>query len=98
MYITITSSTQIWEKSDDKEDGSRHIVLSYNWGHQPMVKDIRDVLKNSGIKVWMDIDDMQGSTIEAMAKAVEQADILFFYVIHLNTRTVIIVELVTVDF
>ncbi|XP_076083083.1 uncharacterized protein LOC143054087 isoform X1 [Mytilus galloprovincialis] len=63
---------------DGKSTGSvnRHIMISYNWGHQPMVKQIRDNLRNSGIKVWMDVDDMQGSTLQAMAKAVEQADIV----------------------
>lgn len=56
--------------------GNRHIMISYNWGHQPMVKQIRDSLRNSGIKVWMDVDDMHGSTLQAMAKVVEQADIV----------------------
>ncbi|CAG2198765.1 unnamed protein product [Mytilus edulis] len=79
--------TQNLEKSDDKEDGSRHIMLSYNWGHQPMVKDIRDVLKNSGIKVWMDMDDMQGSTIKAMAKAVKQADIYYSFIGRIRIST-----------
>ena len=27
-------------------------------------------------QVWMDVDDMQGSTLAAMAKAVEDADIV----------------------
>ncbi|CAC5383014.1 unnamed protein product [Mytilus coruscus] len=70
------NTSQTLEKSEDKEGDSRHIMISYNWGHQTMIKDIRDFLKKSGIKVWMDVDDMQGSTIEAMAKAVEQADII----------------------
>ncbi|XP_052089371.1 uncharacterized protein LOC127726075 [Mytilus californianus] len=70
--------TRIGGLQDGKPIGNanRHIMISYNWGHQPMVKQIRDSLRNSGIKVWMDVDDMQGSTLQAMAKAVEQADIV----------------------
>jgi uncharacterized protein (DUF302 family) len=51
-------------------------MISYNWGHQSMVKQIRENLRSSGIKVWMDVDDMQGSTLQAMASAVEKADIV----------------------
>lgn len=51
-------------------------MLSYNWGHQPIIKQICSNLRNNGIKVWMDVDDMQGSTLQAMASAVEKADIV----------------------
>ena len=56
--------------------GDTHVMISYNWGHQKMVKQIRDHLRNNGFKVWMDVDDMQGSTLQAMASAVENADIV----------------------
>lgn len=51
-------------------------MLSYNWGHQSVVKEICQNLRNNGIKVWMDVDDLQGSTLQAMAQAVEKADIV----------------------
>ena len=51
-------------------------MISYNWGHQLMVKQIRENLQSSGINVWMDVDDMQGSTLQAMASAVKKADIV----------------------
>ena len=51
-------------------------MLSYNWGHQPIIKQICSNLRNNGIKVWMDVDDMQGSTLQAMASAVEKANIV----------------------
>jgi hypothetical protein len=40
-----------------------------------MVKQIRENLRSSGINVWMDVDDMQGSTLQAMSSAVEKTDI-----------------------
>ena len=51
-------------------------MISYNCGHQAMVKQIRENLRSCGIKVWMNVDDMQGSTLQAMASAVEKADIV----------------------
>jgi uncharacterized protein (DUF302 family) len=51
-------------------------MISYNWEHQSMVKQIRENLRSSGINVWMDVDDMQGSTLQAMASAVEKTDIV----------------------
>ena len=51
-------------------------MISYQWANQHLIKKIRDSLQENGIKCWMDIDDMQGSTLNAMARAVERADIV----------------------
>nr|KAG5692930.1 hypothetical protein BaRGS_031434 [Batillaria attramentaria] len=55
---------------------SGHVMLSYQWANQALVKDIRDHLKQNGFKVWMDIDDMDESTLQAMADAVEGAAVV----------------------
>ncbi|CAG2233919.1 unnamed protein product [Mytilus edulis] len=60
----------------NKATNDSHVMISYNWGHQTIMKHICSFLRNSGIKVWMDIDDMHGSTLQAMATAVEKADIV----------------------
>lgn len=51
-------------------------MISYNWDHQRTAQNICGQLRKHGFKVWMDIDDMRGSTVEAMAHAVEKADII----------------------
>lgn len=51
-------------------------MISYNWKHQDKVKKICKSLKNIGHRVWIDVDNMQGSTLDAMDKAVEQAYIV----------------------
>jgi hypothetical protein len=51
----------------------KHTMISYNWGHQALVKRIAASLKSNGIKIWIDIDDMSGSTLEAMAEAVDNS-------------------------
>eukprot|EP01047_Picozoa_sp_COSAG01_P009425 COSAG01_NODE_387_length_17738_cov_14.410171_1_plen_1092_part_00 len=56
-----------------EEEDIEHIMISYNWGHQSVIKRINVSLKARGYAVWIDIEKMQGSTVEAMAEAVEQA-------------------------
>ncbi|XP_060595653.1 uncharacterized protein LOC132749773 [Ruditapes philippinarum] len=63
-------------KQDISRRSGGHIMISYQWGHQEMLKIIRDRVKAHGYKVWMDIDQMGGSTLQAMADAVEGADII----------------------
>jgi len=50
-------------------------MLSYNWASQVLAVVIRDTLENYGFKVWLDLDEMQGSTLEAMAQAVEKCNV-----------------------
>ena len=52
---------------------SRHVFISYCWSHQETVLKIRERLVAMGHQVWLDVDRMHGSTLEAMAKAVEDA-------------------------
>jgi TIR domain len=40
-------------------------MISYNWGSQEMVKTIKKGLDSSGFNVWLDIEQMAGSTLEA---------------------------------
>lgn len=53
-----------------------HVFLSYQHQYEDAVVSLRDALQSYGFKTWVDIDDMVGSTIESMAKAVEEAAVL----------------------
>lgn len=72
------------EKKDNKQEVASstseakkgHVMISYQWENQTLIQKIRDNLKENGVKCWMDIDDMHGSTVDTMAKAVEGADIV----------------------
>ena len=55
-------------------------MISYQWDHQKIFIDVRDALLKAGHKVWMDIDQMGGSTLEAMANAVEGAKLILMSV------------------
>jgi hypothetical protein len=43
----------------------RHIMISYNWANQPIIKQIAQSLKDHGYNVWLDLEQMGGSTLEA---------------------------------
>lgn len=56
---------------------SKHLMLSYEWGHQDLVKRIRDGMQQLGIPTWMDIEGgMAGNIYESMAKGVDGAGAL----------------------
>nr|XP_054751810.1 uncharacterized protein LOC129257501 isoform X1 [Lytechinus pictus] len=57
-------------------ESSKHIMISYQWGSQPIVLKIRDNLRTAGYQVWLDVDHMHGSTLQAMAEAVEKSYIV----------------------
>ncbi|RUS83523.1 hypothetical protein EGW08_008702 [Elysia chlorotica] len=52
---------------------SGHVMISYQWANQEVIKRICTELRSHGIPVWIDIDYMGGSTLQAMAQAVEDS-------------------------
>eukprot|EP01052_Picozoa_sp_SAG31_P018536 SAG31_NODE_1317_length_8836_cov_3.151311_1_plen_650_part_00 len=71
------------EDTGDADDiSAQHVMLSYSWGPedaggkfpaQEKVLKIKSALEKRGIRVWMDVANMQGSTLSGMAEAVEGA-------------------------
>ena len=55
---------------------AKHVMISYQWDVQKLVIQIKNKLQADGFKVWMDIDEMGGSTLESMARAVENASVI----------------------
>eukprot|EP01104_Vermistella_antarctica_P019075 TRINITY_DN7304_c0_g1_i1.p1 TRINITY_DN7304_c0_g1~~TRINITY_DN7304_c0_g1_i1.p1 ORF type:complete len:856 (-),score=148.73 TRINITY_DN7304_c0_g1_i1:27-2594(-) len=55
------------------KEHNHHVMISYAWTHQAEVLQLRSMLKDRGIKVWIDVEQMAGSTLAAMAKAVEDS-------------------------
>lgn len=52
---------------------TKHLMLSYCWAQQSVIKRIHAALTKKGYRVWIDIEDMRGSTVDSMAAAVEGA-------------------------
>ncbi|PFX17112.1 uncharacterized protein LOC111341315 [Stylophora pistillata] len=59
-----------------KKSDAKHVMISYQWDVQKLVIQIKNKLQSDGFKVWMDIDEMGGSTLESMARAVENASVV----------------------
>ncbi|XP_070554354.1 uncharacterized protein [Ptychodera flava] len=74
----------LWELKANKENevspstvtSKGHVMISYNWGVQKRMIRLKEKLKSAGFKVWMDIEKMGGSTVEAMAGAVQGSDVV----------------------
>ncbi|XP_013413692.1 uncharacterized protein LOC106176027 [Lingula anatina] len=66
------SKAALWGESAS----GQHIMISYNWDNQPILIKVKDALVSLGYKVWMDIEQMRGSTSDAMSSAVENAAVV----------------------
>ena len=72
-------STRRQRNGEEVASGAvEHIMLSYNWDHQSVIKRVNTLLQSRGYAVWIDIEKMQGSTVEAMADAVEGAAVMCY--------------------
>ena len=65
-------------KNADKteETTGNHVMISYQWDAQEVLVGVKNKLQTSGYRVWMDLEQMGGSTLDAMAKAVENAAVV----------------------
>ncbi|XP_072016913.1 uncharacterized protein [Amphiura filiformis] len=66
------------KKEDEKDAPGKqgHVMISYQWGTQDRMKMIRDKLQQEGYQVWIDIDKIEGSIVEAMGNAVDNATVV----------------------
>ncbi|XP_078577148.1 uncharacterized protein LOC144862496 [Branchiostoma floridae x Branchiostoma japonicum] len=69
-----------------------HVMISYQWDHQKILISIKKKLQAAGFKVWMDLEQMGGSTLQAMAEAVENSAVVLMAMSHMykespNCRT-----------
>lgn len=71
-------------KGHSTNDGNRpskagkHIMLSYSWAQKSVVNRIRAALGARGYNVWIDTEQMRGSTVEAMAEAIDNSQAVLY--------------------
>ena len=51
-------------------------MMSYNWDHQHVILRVVAWLQAHGYLVWVDTEQMKGSTVDAMALAVEGSEVM----------------------
>lgn len=61
------------QENNKQDQQNQHIMISYNRDSRDLCLKIKKKLEEIGGRVWIDVTDMQGSTLEAMAQAVENA-------------------------
>ena len=77
------SEEDMMKLSGGAVDGAKaQVMLSYEWRTQQQVMLLKEELMEQGFTVWMDVDRMMGSTLEAMAAAIEQSDAIIMCVTH----------------
>ena len=59
---------------------TQHIMVSYQWDSQATVLQVKDKLTDAGFTVWIDVENMTGSTLESMASAVENCTVFLMAV------------------
>merc|ERR1711969_537416 len=74
-----TRSAKTTQASDAEPGSSKpppHIMVSYNWDHQHVILRVVVWLQAHGYLVWVDTEQMKGSTVDTMALAVEGSEVM----------------------
>lgn len=53
-----------------------HCMLSYNWGSQEMVLQLKESLTKRGFKCWIDVESMTSDILASMAGAIENSAVV----------------------
>ena len=56
------------------------VMLSYQWGSQAFVKEIRSFLETNGLRVWMDVKEMYGNINIRMKNAINHSKIMLLFI------------------
>lgn len=73
--VAKASQGVLWEIETENRDltrsDSQHIMISYQWDCQEIILRVKDELRSAGFNVWIDVEKIEGSTLQSMASAVE---------------------------
>jgi hypothetical protein len=84
----ITWAIKMKNKGPDDETNKRmveireqkQVMISYNSGSRDICLKIKGELEKNSFKVWIDVNEIHGSSLEAMARAVESSDFILMCV------------------
>jgi hypothetical protein len=69
-------SAQPQQGPASSESSSGHVMISYSWENKDRMRQLAVLLKEAGLRVWLDIEQMTGSLLGHMAEAVEEASVI----------------------
>ena len=55
----------------DSEEELKHIMISYNTASRSLCLQVKSFLESIGHRVWIDVTNIHGASLDSMAKAVE---------------------------
>ncbi|KAJ3119487.1 hypothetical protein HK098_005400 [Nowakowskiella sp. JEL0407] len=79
--------TEHYEPPVEQQAEKFDVMLSYNWGHQPLVVRMRDALRKRGLEVWMDVEEMSGNVYAKMSEAVLSSKVIVSCLTHAYERS-----------
>jgi len=75
LFTLIGNQNQNQNRSETKGQ----VMISYCWEEKEKARGIATYLKSKNVLVWIDIEQMEGSVLEAMAEAVEESSIILIF-------------------
>lgn len=60
-------------KKEAINNEGEHLMISYNTGSRELCLQIKESLEEKGFKIWIDVEEIHGSSLDSMARAVENA-------------------------
>ena len=69
----ISNQKRVMKSVEESKDDDKHIMISYNSKSRELCLNIKAALEELGHKVWIDIESIYGSSLEAMAEAIESS-------------------------
>jgi hypothetical protein len=67
------NATESSKNQSNEKLKTQHIMISYNTTNRELVLKIKERLESYGFKIWIDINDIHGSSLESMANAIENS-------------------------
>ena len=68
------------ENNEEKSEQQKHIMISYNTGSRELILKIKEKLEAFNFKIWIDVNDIHGSSLESMAGAIENSFVVLICV------------------
>ena len=72
----VTGETEATHSKAALAAEQRHVMLSYAWAQQKLILRVRHALGQLGYIIWIDVEQMSGSTVDAMSSAVDEAEVV----------------------
>ena len=76
MKYVVQSHKEANNVSSLSNSQMKQVMISYNSSSRGLCIQIKEELEKSGYRVWIDINEIHGSSLESMAKAIESSDII----------------------